>query len=344
MDTLVTVIFFIFFMVVLILLSGWFSGTETALTNLGPATIAQMKKEGDRNVKYVIKLKRRMDKTLVTILIGNNIVNIVLSSVAALIANAIFAELGVSVMIGLITFLVIIFGEITPKNSAIFDSRKKANRNARAIYYLSVAMTPLVHLFIFISGRLIRMMGGATRERRLFSSDDAIKDMASLSEEEGVIKPIEREIIHKVFLFGDRKVSDVMVPMGSVFFLEKDISTYEARGLLSDTGFTRVPVMGMDRKVKGVLYSKDLLTARKGTIKPILRNPFLVSVDDDVTDVFDIMKRNRIHIAIVENRRGEHVGIVTLEDLLEELVGEIHDEYFEKKFGKKVNRQDKKAT
>ncbi|MFW3145767.1 MAG: hemolysin family protein [Thermoplasmatota archaeon] len=341
MDTLFTIIFLAVFMLVLIFLSGWFSGTETALTNLGPATIAQMKKEGDRNVKYVIKLKRRMDKTLVTILIGNNIVNIVLSSVAALIANELFAELGVSVMIGLITFLVIVFGEITPKNSAIFDSRKKANRNARAIYYLSIIMTPLVHLFIFISGSLIRMTGGATRERRLFSSDDAIKDMASLSEEEGVIKPIERDIIHKVFLFGDRKISDVMVPMASVFHFEKDISTYEARGILSDKGFTRVPVMGKNRKVKGVLYSKDLLTARKGTITPILRNPFLVSVDDDVTDVFDIMKRNRIHIAIVENRTGEHVGIVTLEDLIEELVGEIHDEYFEKKFGKRKNRYDK---
>ncbi len=331
MDTLWIVIFMVIFMLVLIFLSGWFSGTETALTNLSSATVAQMKRDGDRNVKYIVRLKRRMDKTLITILIGNNIVNIVLSSVAALIANELFAEIGVTVMIGVITFLIILFGEITPKNSAIFDSRKKANRNARAIYYLSVVMTPLISLFIIISRTLIRIFGGPTKERKLFASDDTIKDLASLSEEEGVIKPIERDIIHKVFLFGDRKISDVMVPMKDVFIFAKDISTYEARGKLSDSGFTRVPVMGSDRKVKGVLYSKDLLTARKGPISKILRNPFRVSVNDDVTDIFDVMKRNRIHLAVVENESGEHVGIVTLEDLIEELVGEIHDEYFERK-------------
>ena len=110
MDAVLIILFLIVFMTVLIFLSGWFSGTETALTNLGPATVAKMKKEGDRNVEYVIKLKRRMDRTLITILIGNNIVNIVLSSVAALIANELFAEVGVSIMIGVITFLVILFG------------------------------------------------------------------------------------------------------------------------------------------------------------------------------------------------------------------------------------------
>ena len=328
MDAVLIIIFFIVFMTVMIFLSGWFSGTETALTNLGSATVARMRKEGDRNAEYVIKLKRRMDRTLITILIGNNIVNIVLSSVAALIANELFAEVGVSIMIGVITFLVILFGEITPKNSAIFDSRKKASRNARAIYYLSVAISPLISLFIIISRGLIRMVGGPTKERRLFASDDSIKELASLSEEEGVIKPIEREIIDKVFLFGDRKISDVMVNMKDVFLLEKDHSTYEARGMVYHSGYTRVPVMNQERKVKGVLYSKDLLIAKKGTIGNILRQPYLVSMDDDVTEVFGLMKKNRVHMAIVLDGNGDHVGVVTLEDLIEELVGEIHDEYY----------------
>ena len=104
--------------------------------------------------------------------------------------------------------------------------------------------------------------------------------------------------------------------------------------MLNDRGFTRVPVIGEKKKVKGVLYSKDLLTARKGTIRKILRDPFLVSVDDEVTEIFDVMKQNRIHLAVVKDVKGNHVGIVTLEDLIEELVGEIHDEYFEKKYSK----------
>ncbi len=331
MDTILIIIFLIVFVTVLIFLSGWFSGTETALTNLGPATVAKMKKEGDRNVEYVIKLKRRMDRTLITILIGNNIVNIVLSSVAALIANELFAEIGVSIMIGVITFLVILFGEITPKNSAIFDSRKKANRNAKAIYYLSVVISPLISLFIIISRGLIKMVGGPTKERRLFASDDSIKELASLSEEEGVIKAIEKEIIYKVFLFGDRKISDVMVSMDEVYTLDKDLSTYEARGMVFDSGYTRIPVLNEERKVKGVLYSKDLLVAKKGPIDKVLRAPFIVSKDAEVTEIFDQMKKKRIHIAIVRNSSGAHVGVVTLEDLLEELVGEIHDEYFQNK-------------
>jgi len=339
MNTLWTVIFLVIFMMVLIFLSGWFSGTETALTNLSSATVARMKRDGDRNVRYIVRLKRRMDKTLITILIGNNIVNIVLSSVTALIANELFAEIGVTIMIGVITFLIILLGEITPKNSAILDSRKKANRSARAIYYLTIALTPMITLFIMISRALIRVSGGPTKEIRLFASDDTIKDLASLSEEEGVIKPIERDIIHKVFLFGDRKISHVMVPMRDVFIFDKDISTYEARGKLFDSGFTRVPVVGSTGKVKGILYSKDLLTAKKGPISNILRNPFLVSVNDDVTDIFDVMKRNRIHLAVVEDVSGKHVGIVTLEDLIEELVGEIHDEYFDRKSEKNKNVQ-----
>lgn len=336
MDTIWTIVFLIIFMIVLIYLSGWFSGTETALTNIGSDTVAKMKKEGDRNAKYVMKLKRRMDKTLVTILIGNNIVNIVLSSVAAIIANELFAEIGVTIMVGVVTFLVILFGEITPKNSAIFDSRKKANRNSRTIYYLSIALTPLVALFIFISGHLIKMSGGPTRERKLFASDQTIKDMAILSEAEGIIKPIEREIIHKVFRFGDQRIKNVMVPMKKVFYLEKDLSTYEARGIISDRGFTRIPVMGKEKKIKGVLVSKDLLTAKKGSIKNILRDPYLVSTDDEVTEIFEVMKKKRIHMAIVRNKKGKHVGIVTLEDMIEELVGEIYDEYYEKKFSKKI--------
>ncbi|MFO8051118.1 MAG: hemolysin family protein [Thermoplasmatota archaeon] len=337
MDMIYTIAFLVVFVVVLIFLSGWFSGTETALTNLSTAQIAQMKRTDQKNVQYIIKLKRRMDKTLITILIGNNIVNIVLSSVVALIANQLFAEVGVSVMIGLITFLVILFGEITPKNSAIFDSRKKAARNARTVYYLTVLLTPVVHMFIFISGMLIRLTGGSTKERGLFASDDTIMDLASLSEEQGVIKPIEREIIHKVFEFGDRRISDIMVNMDKVFTLKKDHSTYEARALLSDSGFTRVPVIDKKGKVKGILYSKDLLLAKKGSIKSLLRKPYLVSAKDEITYVFDVMKKNRIHMAIVVDRSGEHVGIVTLEDILEELVGEIYDEYFEEKYKGKIS-------
>lgn len=332
MDTVVIVVFLIVFMVVLIFLSGWFSGSETALTNLSPAEVAKLRRDRRKNIEFVYKLKRNMDKTLITILIGNNIVNIVLSSVAALIANELFAELGVSIMIGIITFLVIVFGEITPKNSAIFDSTKVALRNARIIYYLSVLLTPFIILFSWISKALIRIVGGKERTKSLFTTDDSIKDLVSLSEEEGVIKPIEKEIIHRVFIFGDRKVKEAMVPMKDVFTMDDDMPVDTVKSAISSHGFTRVPVMGDDGKIIGIIYSKDLIMAEDVEIPSLMRRPFLVKEGDEITEVFDLMKRKRIHLAIVENSRGEHTGIVTLEDLLEEVVGELQDEYYERKF------------
>lgn len=340
MDTIFILGFLIVFMVVLIFLSGWFSGSETALTNLNSSEVKRMKRSGMKNTDHVMKLKKNMDKTLITILIGNNIVNIVLSSVTALIANQLFAEIGVSIMIGVITFLVIIFGEITPKNSAIFNSMEVANRNARAIYYLSIILTPLIILFRWISKTIISLKGGRGSIENLLTTDDDIKDLVSLSEEEGVIKPIEREIIHRVFKFGDRKVRDAMVSMDEIFCLDDDIVVEGVKNVVKSSGFTRVPVMGDDGKIIGLIYSKDLVLADDDSIPSLMRKPFLVRENEDLTAVFDKMKRNRVHLAIVENSRGDHTGIVTLEDLLEELVGELYDEYYEKKYSKFPRKDD----
>ncbi|RLF69095.1 MAG: hypothetical protein DRN57_01860 [Thermoplasmata archaeon] len=334
MDTLFTMLFLLIFMIVLIFLSGWFSGSETALTNLTAVDIANMERRKDRNVRYIIKLKKRMDRTLITILIGNNLVNILLSSVAALVANELFAEIGVSVMIGVITFLVIVFGEITPKNSAIFDSTRVAGRNARAIYYLSMAIYPLVSMFRWISTTIIKLTGGKEKGEALFASDESIRDLAALSEREGNIKPIEKKIIDGVFKFGDRKVRDTMVPMDNVFCLDDDMGLEGIKASIKEHGFTRVPVMGDDHRVKGILYSKDLLMISEEDIPSVIRKPFTVGDHEDLTDVFDRMRKERVHLAIVENEKGEHTGVITLEDLLEELVGELHDEYFEKKYSR----------
>lgn len=338
------------FIIILIYLSGWFSGTETALTHLGSASVAAMRQSGEKNINYIVLLKRDMDRTLITILIGNNIVNILLSSVAALVANSIFESWGVAVVIFLITFLIIIFGEITPKHSAIIDSRDIANRNAKTIYYIMRMLGPLIDGFMFISRKIIVFRGGTLHSRSLLVSDDSIKYLATLGEEEGVIKSIEKEIIHKVFGFGDRKIRDVMVPMKNVFYLEKNYSVRQVSPIIKEHGFTRVPVINKQSHVVGIVYSKDLIGQASGRITSIMRRPHFVRADSDISDIFNAMKRKRIHMAIVKNGNGgggedggadargkntepgHHIGIVTLEDIIEEVVGEIHDEYFEVKY------------
>jgi CBS domain containing-hemolysin-like protein len=332
MELIYTLFALMLLMIVLVYLSGWFSGTETALTNLGIAQVAEMRRNGEKNAGYVIKLKKEIDRAIVTILIGNNVVNILLSALAALIANSMFQALGVSIMIGLITFLILIFGEITPKANAVMNSKKIAQKNAKAVYYLMQALSPVITVFMAISRKIIVLTGGKIREKHMFVSDESIKSLATLGEEEGSIKSIERDIIHKVFIFGDRKIREIMVPMPNVFYLKKDCTIREAKETIARRGFTRVPIVDENGNVTGIIYGKDLIGKEGGQIKPLIRHPVFVPAESDITDIFNEMKKRRVHIAIVKDENEKHIGIVTLEDILEELVGEIHDEYSEVKY------------
>ncbi len=331
-DIVITVLFLVIVMIILIYLSGWFSGIETALTNLDDAEIAQMRKRKAKNIDYIVKMKRDMDRTLVAILIGNNIVNILLSVIAALVADTLFQTVGVSIMVGIITFLIIIFGEITPKSNAIMDSQKVAMKKGKKIYLLMRFLGPAITFFMGISRGIIKMTGGSVRLENMLVSDQSIRDLATMGEEEGVIKKIEKEIIHKVLVFGDCKTEGVMVPMSKVFSLKKNYNAKNAAKIMALNGYSRVPVLSKEKEAIGTLYAKDLLGKRKGVrIHSLMRPLFFVDADSDVTRTFRDMKDNRIHLAIVRNAKGKHVGIITLEDILEELVGEIYDEYSELK-------------
>lgn len=334
MDLIIIITLLIIFMIILIFLSGWFSGTETALTNITVSEIAEMKRKKEKNFDYIMKTKRDMDRTLVAILIGNNVVNILLSSIAAVIANEMFQAIGVTIMVFIITFLIIIFGEITPKSNAIWDTKKVAQNNSKAIYYLTRVLSPFITMFMGITKGLIRLTGKKIEKKGLLVTDEKIKSLATLGEEEGLIKGIERDIIHNVFLFGDRKIKQIMVPIDKIFSLQKNLGVQEASNLVAKSGFTRIPVKGEDNKVVGILYSKDIIDKNEGLITPLLRPPFFVNSEEEITDCFKKMKEKRVHLAIVRDNTGKCVGIVTLEDILEELVGEIYDEYFEVKYGK----------
>jgi putative hemolysin len=239
-DIIIMVLILVIVMVILIYLSGWFSGIETALTNLDDAEIAQMRKRKAKNIDYIVKMKRDMDRTLVAILIGNNVVNILLSVIAALVADTLFQTVGVSIMVGVITFLIIIFGEITPKSNAIMDSQKVAMKKGKKIYYLMKFLSPAITFFMGISRGIIKLTGGSVRLENMLVSDQSIKDLATMGEEEGVIKAIEKDIIHSVFGFGDCKTITVMVPMSKVFTLNMNYNAKNAAKIMSEHGYSRV--------------------------------------------------------------------------------------------------------
>ena len=323
----------ILLMLILLFLAGWFAGSETAITNISASQMAKIIREKRKGSLHLIKVKKNMDRSLVTILVANNIVNIVLSSIAALFADALFNAIGVTLMVGLITFLIITFGEIVPKSAAIDDSMNVSLRHARGIYYLTILFTPIDILLVSISNLVMRLRGKKPR-KKLLITDQTVMDMVRMGEEEGIFKSIERDIIDKVFVFGDRKVKDIMVPMKKVFYLDRDMSKKDARKIISSRGYTRVPYLDQKGNLRGLIYSKDLLSPGEENISDKTREALFISGDMDITEAFDIMKRRRIHMAVVTGEEDKPLGIVTLEDVLEEIVGEIYDEYFPVKYGR----------
>jgi len=325
-------------LVTLLYLSGWFSRAETALTLTSAAEIASLAEDGV-DVTHLRAVKKDLNRAIVAILIGNNTVNILLSTLSALVANALFRVWGVTVMVGLLTFAVIIFGEITPKSHAVAAHERVALKNARPVHLFMRALGPLITAFLFLSEHILRLFGEHVERDRLLFSDDDVKDLATLGEQEGAIKPIEKTIIHNVFSFGDRKIRDIVMPLDRVVRVGDGTDVHAAKQTVIEHGYTRIPVQDEHGDIVGVLYSKDLLDAAGGAVHEVMRPPFFIAGTADITAAFDEMKRLRVHMGIVKDEGGSVVGIVTLEDILEELVGNIRDEYYERHSKKeKVSR------
>lgn len=327
MNIVLLVVVMLVVIILLMFFSARFAGLETALTNLSVAEIATMIQKKEPSASYVFDLKKDMNRTLIAILIGNNIVNILLASLAALFAEWLFSTLGVTIVIIVITFLTIVFCDIVPKSRGIVDDKNICIRNAKRLYFLKKILTPLISFFVFISKKFIKY-----REDVMLVGDDSIKNLASLSVQQGKIKVIEKDIIDHVFLFWDKKVYESMIPLKKTFFISKNYSLSEARAIVLKRGFSRVPYFNENNEVVGVLYSKDLLKNTHRYVKWFLRKPFFVFSMDDISDVFSMMKKKKIHMAIVLDEEKKCLGIVTLEDILEELVWEIYDEFYKNKF------------
>lgn len=316
-------------LVILVYLSGRFSGSETALTSLSKVDIANMRIDNEKNAEIIYKLRSNMDETIITILIGNNLVNVTASSIATVLAYDFIGNWGVSLAVGLLTIILLVFGEITPKGFAIKNKKHFSQINAKMIYYLSIIMGPLIQVLDRTSDFLIDLVGGKTKDEDMQVSESDVRKLASILEREGVIKEIERDILHQVFWFGDVKVKEVKVPKEDTFVIDGKLSVDEGKEFIKEHGFTRVPVTKHGtNEVIGILYSKDLLSSSGAKISDFIgEDPFYVSNKDEITDVFEIMRRNRIHMAVVVGKAGKFDGIITLEDILEELLGEIYDEF-----------------
>ena len=334
-------------LIVLLILSAFFSMSETALMSLSKIRIRHMVEEGVKGAKLVQKLIEDPNKLLGAILIGNNIVNIGASSLATSLAVKMSggSEGAVVIATGVMTVLVLIFGEITPKSIAKQKSEAVSLKVSKIIKLCVFIFKPFVTIFTIISSVFIKLFGGDPKAAEPFITEEELKTMVGVSEEEGVLEDVEKEMIFNVFDFADLQVKDVMVQRVDVTAIEINDGYDELLKVIKEEQFSRIPVYDdtID-DIVGILNVKDLIIAGYNggelVVKDYMREPLYTFEFKKITELFTEMKKSRNHMAVVLDEYGGTVGIVTIEDLVEEIVGDIEDEYDKERDSIEVIKED----
>lgn len=319
-------------LIVLIALSSFFSMSETALMSINKIKLRHMVEEGVAGAKAVEKLIEDPNKLLSSILIGNNIVNIGASSLATVLATNIFGSSGVGIATGIMTILILIFGEITPKSIAKQKSEAVSLMVVKPIQFTVFIFKPFVYIFTSISSLFIRLLGGDPNESDSFITEEELKTMVDVGEEEGVLENVEKEMIFNVFDFVDLQVKDVMVQRVDIVAIDEEATYDEVMDIIKSEQFSRIPVYSETiDNIIGVINVKDFAMVEElredFNVSKYVREPFYTFEFKKIVELFKEMKKARTHIAVVLDEYGGTVGLVTLEDLVEEIVGEIEDEY-----------------
>lgn len=320
-------------LIFLLLLSAFFSASETALMSLSKIRIRHMVEDGVKGAKLIEKLTEDPNKLLGSILVGNNVVNIGASALATSVAVKAFAESGVGIATAIMTILILIFGEITPKSIAKQRSEGVALKVSSSVNIIVKILRPFVAIFTFISSTVLKLFGGDLNKDQPFITQEELKTMVDVGEEEGVLEEEEKEMIFNVFEFGDIQVKDVMVQRVDIVALGLDSTYDDVIDIIKEEQFSRIPVYNDSiDDIIGIMYVKDLILLNNKDnfkVQDCIREAYYTFEFKKVTELFKEMKKSRNHMAVVLDEYGGTVGIVTIEDLLEEIVGEIEDEYDE---------------
>ncbi|MCD7950373.1 MAG: hemolysin family protein [Erysipelotrichaceae bacterium] len=322
----------------LLVLSGLFSMSETSFMSLNKIKVRTLADEGNKTALRVMNLLEDKDHLLSTILIGNNLVNIGASSLTTSFVISLLGNegIGVGIATGVCTLAILLFGEITPKTIATKNAEKIAFMVSGFIQILSVLFTPIVYILNIISGFFIHLIGGDKDNGPSMTEED-LKTIVNVSHEEGVLEEEEREMIHNVFDFGDTEIKEIMTPRIHVESVSDDITYEELMDVVRESQFSRIPVHSESYdEIIGVLHIKDLIIndIDKETfdVKNIMRDSFVVYEFNNISDVFESMRKEHVSLAIVLDEYGVMSGVVTLEDIVEEIVGEIDDEYDQEEY------------
>lgn len=316
---------------VLLVLSGFFSSAETALTTISQVKIRTLVE--DAPTKQALTLQRILDqksKLISAILIGNNIVNISASSLTTTLVIRIWGSAAVGVATGVLTLLVLLFGEIVPKTWALCNNEKLALAYSGVIYFLMQLLTPFIFIIDIISGGILRLLHIDTSKRTAMTESE-LKTYVDVSHEDGVIEQEEKKLIYNVFDFGDSVAKDIMIPRIDMTTIDINASYNDLLNLFKESMYTRIPVYENEvDNIIGIINVKDFLLVpnkRVFKIRDIMRDAYYTYEYKKTADLLLEMRNITANVALVLNEYGASVGMITLEDLLEEIVGEIRDEY-----------------
>lgn len=318
-------------LIILLLLSGFFSSAETALTTANRIRMRTLAEEGNKKAARVLAITDDSPKMLSAILIGNNIVNLSASSLSTSLALKLFGSVGVGIATGILTLLVLIFGEISPKTMATIYADKMSLSYSGIILFLMKILTPVIFVINALSMLLLRLLRVNPNDAAKQMTEKELRTIVDVGHENGIIESEEHAIINNVFDFNDAQAKEVMVPRIDMTMVDINSSYDELLEIFREFQFTRIPVYeDSTDNVVGILNIKDLLlldNQNDFSIRSLMREPFYTYEHKNTAELFNEMKTESINIAIVLDEYGTTAGLITLEDLIEEIVGEIRDEF-----------------
>ena len=318
-------------LILLLLLSAFFSSSETALTTVNKIRMRTLSESGNKRADRVLRVTDDSGKMLSAILIGNNIVNLSASSLATSLAIYYLGNVGAGIATGILTFLILIFGEVTPKTLATIKADSIALAIAGIIDVLMKILTPVIFIINKLSMGLLFLLRINPKDGSQQMTEEELRTIVDVGQETGVIENEERNMIHNLFDFGDAEAKEIMVPRIDMTFVQVDATYQEVLDVFRQDMFTRLPVYeDTTDNVIGIINMKDFLLEQDDetfSVRSMLRDPYFTYEHKNTADLFLEMRKSSISLAIVLDEYGVTAGLITLEDLLEEIVGEIRDEY-----------------
>lgn len=329
-------IFSLFLIIVCIVFVAILSSSEVAFISMNRIRLRHLLEKGDSRAAIAQKIRNEHDRLFSAVILSGNLFTVLATSVGTALTISLMGEdIGIIVATIAMTVLTVVFGELAPKTFAVTHAEKMSLTMARPIEIYMKIISPFVSVFNKMSNFIIRVLGGEVVPSPQLMTEEEMMAMIKIGEEEGAIEKEEKELLHKVFAFGDKKVTEAMVPRTELVVISENAVVSDALSLVSEKGYSRYPVIRETvDTITGILYVKDIVRKMateeipaSTPVKDFIRDAYYIPQNKMVTTLLDEMQKNKFQIAIVVDEHGGTAGVITLEDIMEEIVGGLQDEF-----------------